>query len=536
MNRAYIIRLVKIVALACATACVLASTGTPSRDLVVLIESGVVQGAHSPEFPNLIFFRGIPYAAPPVGDLRWRPPQPPARWAGVRKADELSPACPQSDAWFRIRQRLLSQLGGDPSQARPADKTSEDCLYLNVMTPHPGSSQRLPVMFYIHGGSGTIGRGDDGGAALAASGQVVVVTINYRIGALGWLSHPALTAESEHHSSGNYGLLDQIAALQWVHRNIAQFGGDPENVTIWGHSSGGYYVGILMISPLTRGLFHRAIMQSGVPFEPQPRLHDSLGSLPSAEESGVAVARSLGAEAAEALAKLRSVPAEKLINTNMPWDTIVDGWVVTDQPLALFASGREVDIPVIVGSTEQEMANLVSFNPDLSANGYRSWIKDTLGPLADEGLRIYPAPGTGDASAEFIRAGSDLDFTAPARWLAQSMSNKKSKAYLYHSTFSFDSPGGARWGAFHGSDLALLFDAPGIPRNESGDALARAMRQYWVQFAKTGDPNVPDLPNWPGYVVATGSYLDLGETIHASRSLDPEAFNLIDQLYRSRQH
>jgi para-nitrobenzyl esterase len=290
-----------------------------------------------------------------------------------------------------------------------------------------------------------------------------------------------------------------------------------------------------MISPLARGLFHRAILQSGVPFDPQPRLHDSYGNLESAEESGVKVARSLGADGADALSKLRSIPAEKLIDTNMSSDTIVDGWVVTDQPLALFARGREVDVPVIVGSTEQEMANLVGFNPDLSANGYRSWIKDALGPLSDQGLRVYPAPGSGDASAQFILAGSDLNFTAPARWLAQSMRNKKSKAYLYHSTFSFDGPGGAQWGAFHGSDLSLLFDTPGIPRNKSGDALARAMRQYWIQFAKTGDPNVPDQPNWPGYETATGSYLDLGEPIHASVSLHPEAYDLIDQLYKSRE-
>jgi len=527
-------RLIRIIAVACASTCALASTQKQSRDLVVKIEGGAVQGAQSPEYPNLTFFRGIPYAAPPVGDFRWKPPQPPLRWAGVRRAEELSPACPQSDTWFWIRQRLLSQLGGDLSKARPKDETSEDCLYLNVMTPHPGSSQRLPVMFYIHGGGGTIGRGDDDGAALAATGQVVVVTINYRLGVLGWLSHPALTAESEHHSSGNYGLLDQIAALHWVRRNIAQFGGDPDNVTLWGHSSGGGYVGMLMISPLARGLFHRAIMQSGVPFGPQPRLHDSLGNLPSAEESGVKVARSLAADGVYALAKLRSIPAEKL-NTNLSSDTVVDGWVVTDQPLAIFARGQEADVSVIVGSTEREMANLVSFSPDLSADAYRSWIKDFLGPLADEGLRVYPSPRTGDASAEFIRAQSDLYFTAPARWLAQSMRTKKSKAYLYHSTYSFDSPGGVRWGAFHGSDLTLLFDTAGVPRNKSGDALARAMRQYWIQFAKTGDPNVPDQPDWPGYDAATGSYLDLGEPIHASASLHPEAFDLINQLYSSRE-
>jgi len=391
-------------------------------------------------------------------------------------------------------------------------------------------------MFYIHGGGGTIGRGDDDGAALAATGKVVVVTINYRLGVLGWLSHPALTAESEHHSSGNYGLLDQIAALQWVKHNIAQFGGDPGNVAIWGHSSGGEYVGMLMISPLARGLFHRAIMQSGVPLGPQPRLHDSLGKLPSAEESGVKVARSLGADGVDSLAKLRSIPAEKLIDTNLPSDLIVDGWVVTDQPLALFARGQEADVPVIVGSTEREMANLVSFSPDLSADAYRGWIKDFLGPLADKGLRAYPAPSAGDASAEFIRAQSDLYFTAPARWLAQSMRIKKSKAYLYHSTYSFDSPGGAKWGPFHGSDLTLLFDTPGVLRNKSGNDLAQAMRQYWTQFAKTGDPNVPDQPNWPGYDAATGSYLDFGEPIHASVSLHQEAFDLVDRSYKNREH
>jgi para-nitrobenzyl esterase len=391
-------------------------------------------------------------------------------------------------------------------------------------------------MFYLHGGGGTIGRGDDDGAALAATGKVVVVTINYRLGVLGWLAHPALTAESAHHSSGNYGVLDQIAALRWVKRNIAHFGGDPDNVTIWGHSSGGNYVGILMISPLARGLFHRAIMQSGVPLGPQPRLHDSLGSQPSAEDSGLKIARSLGADRTDALAKLRSIPAEKLINTDISSDIIVDGWVLPDQPLAMFARGQEADVPVMVGSTEREMANLL--NPSvqsLSADAYRSWIKDFFGPLADEGLRVYPAPGTGDASAEFIRAQSDLYFTAPARWLAQSMRTKKSKAYLYHSIFVFDSPGGARWGAFHGSDLTLLFDTPGVPRNQSGDALARAMRQYWTQFAKTGDPNVTGQPKWPGYDAVTGSYLNLGEPIHASVSLHQEAFDLTDQLYKNRE-
>jgi hypothetical protein len=223
-----------------------ASDRTPLRsDPVVKIDSGLDEGTRSPDNSELVFFRGIPYAAPPVGELRWKPPQPPAPWRATLKADEPSAVCPQSDFLYRAIQRTISTLGGDPSRVRPVGRTSEDCLYLNVMTATLQSKNLQPVMLWIHGGGGVNGRGDDAGASLASMGAVVV-TINYRLGVFGWLSHLALTAESPHESSGNYGLLDQIAALLWVRRNIAKFGGDPSNVTIFGQSSGGEYVGCLI--------------------------------------------------------------------------------------------------------------------------------------------------------------------------------------------------------------------------------------------------------------------------------------------------
>jgi para-nitrobenzyl esterase len=503
-----------------------------ARDLVIAIDSDRIQGTRGPDYPTLSFFRGIPYAAPPVGELRWRAPQLPAHWTGIRRAEELSAACPQSDDMFTVRRDQMERLGGDPSKARPMDKISEDCLYLNVITPRSGSAEGhpLPVIFYIHGGGGVMGRGDDDGAALAATGAAVVVTFNYRLGVLGWLAHPALTAESERHLSGNYGLLDQLAALRWVRRNIAQFGGDPNNITIWGFSSGSQYVGCMMVSPLARGLFQRAILQSGLPFDPKPRLQQSFGQLPSAEESGVKLASSLGIDDGPgALAKLRSLPVEKLLAQRVPYDIIVDKWAIPDQPLAIFGRGEQADVPVMVGSTEREMGSLMALlPPHPGADIYIEWMKDHLGPVVAEGLRLYPPPDSGDASDVIIRAADDIGSAAGARWLAQAMLKKKSKAYLYHSNWVFDTPGGREWGAFHGSDLVLMVEQAGIPIPKNGEELARAMRDYWTHFAATGNPNSPQRPNWPA-CDTDGAYMLLGEPPHASRSLKQPAFELINQ-------
>ncbi len=505
-----------------------------SQALVVRIDGGLVQGVSSPEDSQLVYFRGIPYAAAPVGELRWKPPQPPAPWHGTRRVDKLSAACPQTDFLYRARQRTVTTVGGDPSLVKPVGRTSEDCLYLNVITTRLRGENPKPVMVWIHGGGGVNGRGDEDGAILALKG-VVIVTINYRLGVFGWLSHPALTAESPHQSSGNYGLLDQITALRWVRRNIANFGGDPWNVTIFGQSSGGEYVGCLMLSPLAHGLFQRAIMQSGVPLDLHPAVHHPGGEVDSAEKLGVALAHKLAAgDGPEAIKKLRTAPTDDLFKAaDDGFDAVVDGWVIPDQPLVMFAHHRQADVPIIVGSTAREFSNLIGLKartPEM----FRDWVKNSYAPVADDVLRMYTIPTSADARDAFIRAGTDLDVIAPARWTAQAMEGMKSKAYLYNVTWSFGSPGGVQLGAFHGIDLWLIFDSPPIPKDEAGDALAGAMRNYWVQFAKTGDPNLPGLPKWPAYHSAATSYLDLGAQIRPGVGLHQDAFELVDRLYKRR--
>jgi para-nitrobenzyl esterase len=527
------------VLLACFLLCSVctASGHAPRRTegLVVKIDSGVVEGTHSPGNPQLLFFRGIPYAAPPVGELRWKPPQPPARWHAARKADELSAACPQTDFLYRAIQRTVSTVGGDQSLVKPVGRTSEDCLYLNVMTTGLHNKNPQPVMLWIHGGGGVNGRGEDDGATLATKG-VVVVTINYRLGVFGWLSHPALTAESRHQSSGNYGLLDQIAALQWVRRNIAKFGGDPANVTIFGHSSGGEYVGCLMLSPLARGLFQRAIMQSGVPLDLHPSVHHPGGEVESAQNHGVEFAHKLRAEdGSEGIKKLRSASTDDLFKAAADggFDAVVDGWVLPEQPLVMFARHEQADVPVIVGSTAREFSNLIG-PEERTPEMFRDWVRKSYAPVANDVLPMYVIPTPADAREAFIRAATDLEMIAPARWAAQAMQGMKSNAYLYEVTWAFPSQGGQQLGAFHGMDPLLMFESPPVPRDAAGDVLAEALRDYWIQFASTGDPNIQGLPKWPPYDAAAASYLELGTKIRPAARLHQDAFALVDRLYTIR--
>lgn len=533
-----IARIASLLLLCCAA---VATAHAKQNEPVIKIDGGLVQGTHSADYPNVVFFFGIPYAAPPVDELRWKPPQPPTGWNGVRRADQLSAACPQSDVLFKYNQGILAQIGGDPSKLKPVGRISEDCLYLNVMTTHPGfSGRQRPVMVWIHGGAGLWGRGDDMGAELAAAGAVVV-TFNYRLGALGFLAHPALTAESAQHSSGNYALLDQIAALQWVRRNIAQFGGDPENVTVFGVSAGGAFGGCLMISPLAHGLFQRAILQSSVPLDLFPSIHHPGGEVQAAEEAGVKLAKTLGVgEGPDALKQLRSIPAGKLVcergspACDFDIDIVVDGWVVPDQPLALFARGQQEDIPVMVGSTEREYSTLMVLFPDHSSEAYRTWVKSSFAPIADDVLRAYPAPSSGDATESFVRAGTELRKIAPARWLAEATLKKRSKAYVYDLTWAFGTKGGQELGAFHGIDIFLLFHYPGTPWDKSAEAMAQVMRRYWIQFARTGDPSGSGLSNWPAFDSATASHLELGTQTRRATALHDDAFQLIKRLYSAR--
>ena len=501
----------------------------------VRIDSGVVEGANSSDNPELVLFRGIPYAAAPIGELRWKPPQPAPPWRAARKATELSAACPQGDFLYHAMQRTVSTVGGDPSLVQPVGVTSEDCLYLNVLTTALHGKRPQPVMLWLHGGGGVYGRGDDRFATLAAKG-VVVVTINYRLGVFGWLSHPALTAESPHQSSGNYGLLDQIAALNWVRRNIARFGGDPTNITLFGQSSGAEYVGCLMTSPLARGLFHRALMQSGSPTYLYPSVHHPGGEVKSAERSGIDVAHKLGAgEGPEAIKALRKASTDDVFKAaaDGEFDHVIDGWVLPEQPLVVFAHHEQADIPVLIGSNARELSNLLA-PKERTPETFRNWVRQNFAPIADDVLALYPIPTPADAKDAYIRAGTELELTAPARWTAQTMYGVKNKTYLYEITWAYPSQGGQEWGAFHGMELLLMLDSPRVPRDPTGDALAQALHAYWVQFARTGDPNVPGLPAWAPYDSGTAPYLELGAKIEPATGLRQQAFALIQQLYATR--
>src|SRR6266850_2687529 len=347
----------------------------------IRVDGGLISGT---TVDGVRSFKGVPFAAPPVGDLRWKPPQPVLAWQGVRQADNFGPICPQSP------------YPSGSMYYSPPQTQSEDCLYLNVWTAAKVGDKR-PVMVWIHGGALTRGSGSNAaydGTALAKKG-VVLVTINYRLGPLGYLAHPELTSESPQHSSGNYGVLDQIAALKWVQKNIAAFGGDANRVTIFGESAGSWSVNALVASPLARGLFHRAIGESGGSFGPGTYLREDRNALPSAERIGVAFAKAAGADSIKAL---RALPADKIVEVfnNDPegkkfrTQPNVDGWVLPDEIRNIFAKGKQNDVPVIVGSNGNEMTTLtVPATVPKTIEDYRKRIEPLYGGMIKELDAVY---------------------------------------------------------------------------------------------------------------------------------------------------
>ncbi len=312
----------------------------------VKITSGLLQGVESDVVPGIAAFKGIPYAAPPVGNLRWKTPILPTKWQDVRKADHYGDSCLQPE----------DKIIGSKEQ----QKMSEDCLYLNVWTKSKTGSEKLPVMFWIHGGGCTTGSGSMpyyDGSRLAQKG-VVLVTINYRLGPFGYFGHPALSAESEHKVSGNYGLLDQIFALEWVRDNIAAFGGDPGNVTIFGESAGAISVGCLLVSPLARGLFHRAILESG-------SILGVTNTLKTLEEQGETLAKSFGTTKPFTASSLRAIPADEVLAKSSPaiglfgkgikYRPVIDGYVIPEYPMALFEKGKQAPVPMLIGTNKDEV-------------------------------------------------------------------------------------------------------------------------------------------------------------------------------------
>jgi len=498
----------------------------------VLLDSGKISGAPSKTDSDILVFKGIPYAAPPVDEWRWKPPQPVSPWVGVRDGSQFGTICPQPKSpivW-------LSESG----------KMSEDCLYLNVWTPAKSQKDALPVMVWIHGGGNVNGSGSSplyDGTALAKKG-VVLVTINYRLGPFGFFAHPLLSKESENGVSGNYGILDQIAALKWVQRNIRAFGGDHNRVTIFGESAGGLNVNILMASPLAKGLFHRVISESGTAMRANRHLRDRWYGQEPMEKQGVRITKELGLDdLPDPLKALRALSAEKIIADTKPvmntirekgnsFNFVVDGWVVPDEVQAIFKHGKQNDVPLIVGSNADEGTLFTLQNKIKSVDAYHLAIKTLYGSIADDVIAMYPVKDPSEIRKAVSNVFGDSWFVCPARTLARGMGTARSKTYMYHFIMKPAGKMGELLGATHGSEIAYVFGNLGlsrIPPDESRLALAKSMSDYWVQFAKTGNPNRKGLVSWPAYAAEDDQHLEFGLEIKAGHHLHNSVCNLFDK-------
>lgn len=467
-------------------------------------------------------FKGIPYAEPPVGALRWREPQPVKPWKSVHDATRYSAACMQNPIGTGVFIGPLASRYG-VSYAVPAWRLSEDCLYLNIWTPEWPAKQSHAVMFWIHGGSNRIGSGNEpayDGAELARHG-VLVVTINYRLGPLGFFAHPALTRESPHHASGNYGLLDQLAALGWVRDNIARFGGDPARVTVFGESAGAVNTGMLLCSPLARGLFARVIMESG------PVLGIGYAhSLTEGERFGERVASLAlrGQTGGASLERLRSVPAQDIrraaaqaARQEPDPGFVLDGWVLPRTPQAVFAAGNEQPVGILIGNNGREAS---AFRGGAAAErlaadeGPKKTLRICYGHMAPVAMAAYVIDthtGRTAAADEWL---NDALMTCPSAAMAALHEATGQRTYVYQFLRSVPGKGQSDLGSFHSLELPYVFGAlhrPGwnwLPFQKLDDGLAATVESYWTNFAQTGDPNGPGLPRWRPFMSNSGDYLE----------------------------
>lgn len=505
-------------------ACVSVPTGLAQP--VVEAPAGAVRGE---ALDGVNVFRGIPYAQPPVGWRRWHPPAEMDRWSEQRDATRFGPACHQPTA------RGTSIYAGD------VPEMSEDCLSLNIWAPE--HAENLPVFVWIHGGALTTGTGSEAlyDGALMASEGAVVVTINYRLGVLGYLAHPELSAESRQDVSGNYGLQDQIAALRWVEANIAAFGGNPDNVTIAGESAGALSVLYLMAAPQARHLFDRAIAQSSYMIS-TPELRSSRhGDFP-AETVGVYVQGQLGRAN---IAELRAMDAQELTVAAAgagyaPFGT-VDGVFLTEQLATVFDRGEQAPVPMLAGFNQGEIRSLrfLAAPAPTDAQAYEATIRERYGVLADEFLRLYPST---DIAESLLSTPRDGLYGWTAERLMQRQTALGQSAYLYFFDHGYPAADEGGYHAFHAAEIPYVFGTqdrtpprwPAIPDTAQEQAMSSAMRAYWLSFARDGVPSAPEQPTWPAYG-DTRAYLAFEQAPVAREHLMPGMFELHEAVVCRRR-
>lgn len=500
---------------------------------IVRIDSGSIAGKTE---NGVREFLGIPYAAPPVGDLRWKPTQPAPTWDETKKTDSFGPSCPQPS---------LSSLGftGEMFMEDPG-AMSEDCLTLNVWTAAASQKDKLPVMVWIYGGGFFAGSSSEpryDGVSLAKEG-VVLVTFNYRLGPLGFLAHPALSSESPTGTSGNYGLMDQIAALKWVKDNIEEFGGDPNNVTIFGQSAGGVSVTALMASPQASHLFEKAIAESGgVPQQIRERANQ-VGKMESMETQGVQLAGKLGvAQNDDAAKTLRAKSWQEIIDaaSGGGWSAgggttdnlSVDGDVLVKQPWQVFMDGEQASVPFMTGTVRDESSVFAHTSGIDTAEEFQAKVSSEFGPYSQSILQLYPINDITtpeQAAAQFI----DDEFILTARDMVRAQARIQPGTYFYQFTQVSSKGRTNNMGAFHTSELPYVFHTPASAGgfDPTDEEVSRMIRDYWTNFAKNGDPNGPESYPWPVYSQDSDQYIEIGNPAVAKQNLRKESCDLLQKI------
>lgn len=497
-------------------------TGSAAAQDEVKTGSGIVAGTLN-SGGTVRMFKGIPFAAPPIGELRWKPPQPPLAWQGIRAADKFGSACMQTDVYGDIHFRDV--------------QPSEDCLNLTIWAPaHPAQAQ-LPVIVWFYGGGFVAGGNSEtryDGENLAKKG-VIIVSPNYRLGVFGFLSHPELTKESAHHASGNYGLLDQVAALHWVRRNISAFGGDPHNITIAGESAGSLSVSALMASPLSKDLFQRAIGESGAFFPSRPTGNMHLEPVATTEKTGLQFAASVHATS---LAQLRAMPADDLLlaaakmNRGFAFHPNIDGYFLPTDVRSIYEKGAESHVPLLAGWNANELDISVLLAPqEHTPKIFAQQAEARFDGDAPEFLKLYPAATDLQALHSAAALASD-DFIVYSTWKWTDIHAKMSLAPVYQYRFEQNpavKPGAmigplpaSAAGARHACEIQYVFETlkseEGVPWTSADFKVSDEMSSYWTNFAKTGDPNGVGLPAWPPYDSKDGYQMMhlFGQASHAT--------------------